>query len=136
MRFLTADYLYPLYINPLKHGVLQISEKGEVISIFEDRKAVSKQKLEFFDGVICPGFVNAHCHLELSHLFGNIHKGKGLLSFIESLKKRSDFNKLEILESIEFAENQMIKNGIVAVGDICNTADTLYQKKKKKFTVL
>ena len=25
----------------------------------------------------------------------------------------------------------MMKNGIVAVGDICNTADTLYQKQKR-----
>ena len=65
MRFLTADYLFPLYMEPLKQGVLQISEKGEVISIFKDRKAVSKKKLEFFDGILCPGFVNAHCHLEL-----------------------------------------------------------------------
>ena len=48
MRFLTADYLYPLHINPLKNGVLQISNKGEVISIFEDRKSVPKEKLEVY----------------------------------------------------------------------------------------
>ena len=131
MRFLTADYLFPLYMEPLKQGVLQISEKGEVISIFKDRKAVSKKKLEFFDGILCPGFVNAHCHLELSHLFGNISRDKGLLSFIASIKKRSEYDKQDILESIESAEKQMIKNGIVGVGDICNTADTLYQKQKR-----
>ena len=74
MRFLTADYLYPLYIDPIKEGVLQISDKGEVISVFEGRKFVPKDKLEFFDGILCPGFINAHCHLEISHLFENVDK--------------------------------------------------------------
>ena len=37
MRFLTADYLFPLHIPPLQEGVLQISEKGEIIAIFENR---------------------------------------------------------------------------------------------------
>jgi len=35
MRFLTADYLFPLYITPLKEGVLQISDDGQVITIFK-----------------------------------------------------------------------------------------------------
>ena len=37
MRFLTADYLFPLSISPIKHGVLQISDKGEVIAVFKNR---------------------------------------------------------------------------------------------------
>ena len=47
-----------------------------------------------------------------------------------SIHKRNDFTKEEILEAIEKAEQEMIENGIVAVGDICNTADTLLQKQK------
>ena len=70
MRFLTADYLYPLHIAPIKGGVLQISDKGEVIAILENRAEVPPEQLEVFEGILCPGFVNAHCHLELSHLQG------------------------------------------------------------------
>ena len=131
MRFLTADYLYPLHTPPLKKGVLQISEKGEVIAIFADRNIVPKDKLEFFEGVLCPGFINAHCHLELSHLFREIDQGKGLLNFLSDVRKRDNFDREYILASIEKAEQQMIKHGIVAVGDICNTADTLAQKQKR-----
>ena len=61
MRFLTADYLYPLYRNPLKEGVLQISETGEIIDVFESRKNIAKEKLEIFNGILCPGIINAHC---------------------------------------------------------------------------
>ena len=130
MRFLTADYLYPLHVDPLKEGVLQISDKGEVIAIFEERKFVSKEKLEVFEGILCPGFVNAHCHLELSHLRGVADKGKGLLDFVTNVQRRNNFDKKDILLEIHHAELQMMKNGIVGVGDICNTSDTLYQKQK------
>ena len=131
MRFLTADYLYPLYTNPIKKGVLQVSDTGEVIAIFENRAVIPKKKLEIFDGILCPGFVNAHCHLELSHLLGETDKGKGFLNFVGNVRKRNDFSKKKIQKAIAAKEQQMIKNGIVAVGDICNTSDTFLQKKKQ-----
>jgi len=130
MRFLTADYLYPLYTNPIKEGVLQISDNNKIVSIFKRRAELPKKKLEIFNGILCPGFVNAHCHLELSHLLGIADKGKGFLNFIGTIQERSAFTKDKILEAIENAEKEMIKNGIVAVGDICNTIDTLFQKQK------
>ena len=130
MRFLTADYLYPLHTIPIKEGVLQISDNGKVVAIFEKRADVPKEKLEIFNGILCPGFVNSHCHLELSHLLGIAEKGKGFLNFVGGIQQRNNFTKDKILETIEKAERQMIKNGIVAVGDICNTVDTLSQKQK------
>jgi cytosine/adenosine deaminase-related metal-dependent hydrolase len=130
MRFLTADYLYPLHTPPLKNGVLQISDKGEVISVIGDRKLVEYDKLEVFKGILCPGFINAHCHLELSHLKGIAKPGKGLLDFISVVQTRHNFDKEEILSAIESAEQQMINNGVVGVGDICNTSDTIFQKKR------
>jgi cytosine/adenosine deaminase-related metal-dependent hydrolase len=130
MRFLTADYLYPLHIAPIKEGVLKISDKGEIIAIFENRAEVQPEQLEIFEGILCPGFVNTHCHLELSHLIGVVEKGKGFLNFIGAVQQRNEFPKENILEAIEKEEQQMIANGIVGVGDICNTIDTLLQKEK------
>jgi len=94
MRFLTADYLYPLHTKPVKRGVLQISDKGEVVTIFSNRNRVPQDRLEVFEGILCPGFVNAHCHLELSHLQGVAKRAKdcwGLLLLFrkeKTLKKR------------------------------------------------
>ena len=130
MRFLTADYLFPLYIAPIKQGVLQISDNKEVIAVFENRSEVPQEKLEVFEGILCPGFVNAHCHLELSHLLGKAEKGKGFLDFIGTIQQRDSYTAIEKQITINKAEQQMITNGIVAVGDICNTTDTLSQKQK------
>ena len=130
MRFLTADYLYPLNTDPIKEGVLQISSSGEVIDVLSHRKSAPKKALEIFNGILCPGFINAHCHLELSHLKGLIEQRKGLLDFIMKIQQKRNFHKNDILAAIENAEKEMLKNGIVGVGDICNTQDTLTQKLK------
>ena len=130
MRFLSADWIYPLHVSPIKDGVLQVSDKGEIINLFDSRSEVSFDKLEIFEGLLCPGFVNAHCHLELSHLLGKAEKGKGFLGFVTAIQERNKFNEEVIQNAIIKAEEQMIKNGIVAVGDICNTTDTLLQKQK------
>ena len=132
MRFLSADWVFPLHIDPIENGIIEISEKGEVVNILEGRNRSLFQNLEIFNGILCPGFVNAHCHMELSHLSGFAEKEKGLINFIEVIQIRKTFTKDHIYESIELAEQDMINNGIVAVGDICNTKDTILQKKKKK----
>jgi len=131
MRYLSANWIYPLHIPPIKEGVIQLSDKGEVVNLFNSRREVPSYKLEIFDGVLCPGFVNAHCHLELSHLLGIAEKGNGFLEFAGTIRKRDDFSEIEKQNEIEKAEQQMIDNGIVAVGDICNTTDTLLQKQKE-----
>ena len=134
MRFLTADYLFPLNTTPIKEGVLQISDDGKVIAIFENRREVSQDKLEIFEGIICPGFVNAHCHLELSHLKGSAEKGKGFVEFSKIIRLRDNYTDSAKKQAIENAEKEMISNGIVGVGDICNKVDTLEKKQKENLT--
>ena len=134
MRFLTADYLFPLYTTPIKEGVLQISNDGKVIAIFENRREVSQDKLEIFEGILCPGFVNAHCHLELSHLKGSAEKGKGFVEFSKIIRLRDNYTDSAKKQAIENAEKEMISNGIVGVGDICNKVDTLEKKQKENLT--
>ena len=66
----------------------------------------------------------------MNGLKGVADKGKGFLDFAVTVQQRNNFCKEEILEAIEQTEQQMIQNGIVGVGDICNTSDTLNQKQK------
>jgi cytosine/adenosine deaminase-related metal-dependent hydrolase len=77
------------------------------------------------EGMLCPGFVNAHCHLELSHMKGIIDKGLGMPGFIQSIIMNRFQPREKVLRSIMEAEQEMISNGIVAVGDISNTTDTI-----------
>ena len=90
------------------------------------------EQIQHFDGIICPGFINAHCHLELSHLKNKIGVNVGLQEFVKQIVAIRKVEEHIIADAIEKAEDEMFTNGIVAVGDICNTLDTLSVKEKHK----
>jgi cytosine/adenosine deaminase-related metal-dependent hydrolase len=60
---------------------------------------------------------------------GLIPKETGLVDFILAILTKRHIAEDIILQSIQDAETEMIEDGIVAVGDICNTTFTLPQKK-------
>ena len=108
--------------------VLVTNEEGVIKDIAPIKEAGDNvQKLE---GIITPGFVNCHCHLELSHMKGLIPEHTGLVPFILSILKQRHATEQEIFTSIQSAEDEMLSNGIVAVGDISNNALSFNQKLK------
>jgi len=90
------------------------------------------EDIQNWEGIIAPGFINAHCHLELSHMKGMIPAHTGLQDFVKQIVGLRKVEDTIIQEAIIAAENEMFDNGIVAVGDISNTIDTLAQKEKQK----
>ena len=90
------------------------------------------EDIQSFDGILSPGFINAHCHLELSHMKDMIPAHTGLQEFVKQIVSLRKIEDHIIEEAIEKAEDEMLANGIVAVGDISNTLDTLAQKEKNR----
>ncbi|HTL10494.1 MAG TPA: amidohydrolase family protein [Chitinophagaceae bacterium] len=81
------------------------------------------------DGILTPGFVNCHCHLELSHLKGAVAPHTGLVDFLCNVISKRGFAAAAIEEAMEKAAQEMFANGTVGVGDICNTTDAIALKK-------
>ncbi|HWY38164.1 MAG TPA: amidohydrolase family protein [Bacteroidia bacterium] len=131
MRFITADIIYPINSAPLKNKVIVVNENGRIEDIVDDT-AADTANIERFKGSICPGFVNTHCHLELSYMKGRIESGGGLHHFIKEVEKIKRPADDEILQGIKDADKEMYRNGIVAVGDICNTANSFAFKETSK----
>lgn len=129
MRKIAADLILPVSLKPIRKGVIIVDEEGKVLKI-DDQRNYNPADLEIYEGVIVPGFVNAHCHLELSHMKGKVDTGKGLIPFITDVVTKRAASTDEISEAIAKAEKEMIENGIVAVGDISNVTDTFSQKAK------
>ncbi len=131
MRKITANYIYPVTSAPIKNGVIVISKSGEILEI-GNRSDFNETELEYHKGIIVPGFINTHCHLELSHLKGLVDTGTGLIDFISHIVKYRDFEATTINEAIELQDKLMWEAGIMAVGDISNKSDTVAVKSRSR----
>ena len=115
----------------LKEGViLVVREDGTVEDLVPEGEV--SDEVESWDGILVPGWINCHCHLELSHLKGAIPDGSGLVDFVLSVVKQRGQKEAGKLEQIKAAEAEMFANGTVAVADICNTIDAIEVKKKSE----
>jgi cytosine/adenosine deaminase-related metal-dependent hydrolase len=105
-----------------ENKVLITQADGTIEAIVEE--AAAGESVRHVEGILMPGLVNCHCHLELSHLKEVIAPHTGLIEFLCSVVTKRNFPAELIQEKIKEAEQEMAQNGIVAVGDIGNTADT------------
>ena len=122
-KYFSANYILPVSSEPLKDGVVAVSDLGEIIKVYDRDSAESiKDPIEYHEGIIVPGFVNSHCHLELSHLHKKVTLGKGLIPFLKSVLKEREASESVIVNAMKKADKMMFDNGIVAVGDTSNTS--------------
>lgn len=110
--------------------ILVTDKVGQVIEIVP--KANAGDEIQKLNGWLSPGFVNSHCHLELSHMKGLIPEHTGLVDFVISIITQRHFPEDEILQAMATAEDSMLANGIVAVGDISNNTSSFPQKAKQR----
>ncbi len=129
-RFHTADWIYPVHSARIYQGVV-VTDEDRIVDV-TTRHHVSSDLLEFHQGILVPGFINTHCHLELSHLKGKAPTGTGLLPFLQHVVKYRDVDPKMIDDAIRDADAYMWNNGIQAVGDICNKADTFLVKQQSR----
>ncbi len=127
MYKIQASYLFPIHQAPIPNGIVVVNENGFILEIATE--GTYNHDITHYEGIICPGFVNAHCHLELSHLKGVLPEKTGLIDFLLPIARiRENYDEQTIMEAIKKGEEEMYNNGIVAVGDICNETKTIPQK--------
>ena len=130
MRRITADYIYPVSSKPLPKGLLEVNDNGEIVSVIPFGQYLLSESIESFKGIIVPGFVNAHCHLELSHLHGKLPEKQGVMKFLSGVQSQRQVSQGIIDAAMHAADSQMKSEGVAAVGDISNTDHSFAIKKQ------
>ncbi|WP_142684226.1 amidohydrolase family protein [Chitinophaga polysaccharea] len=110
--------------------VLILNEDDVVAGIVAESDA--GENVGELDGILCPGFVNTHCHLELSHMKGVIPEKTGLPAFLTQVMQSRHLAGGDYNAIIDKAEQEMWESGISAVGDISNGTATLVKKQQNR----
>jgi len=132
-RKIAAHYVFTGIGKPIKNGILTVDDSGKILDISQSNENLREVAgLEFYSGILIPGFVNTHCHLELSHLKGKINEHTGLPGFVSQINQTRQADDSEIKKAIKKADADMWYNGIVAVGDISNTNHSFETKANSK----
>ena len=128
MKRIAAEYVFTLEPGgPLADGFVEYDDAGTVL-----RTGICdnvREEETFLEGAIVPGFVNTHCHLELSHLQGRFRKGTGMAGFIDQINAlRDTSDRAHRMECAGRWLDTMWRQGVSAMGDISNGDESFLAK--------
>ena len=128
MGRITAEYIYTLDGEPIKNGFVEYEEDGTITAVGQ-----CGADEEVMPGAIVPGFVNAHCHVELSHLHKKFRKGTGMAGFIDQINELRDWAGREVKQQlVQEWMDKMWNDGVSAMADISNDDSSFDIKKSHK----
>ena len=118
LQRVTASYVYTLEADePIRNGFVEYDDAdGRIVNV-----GVCDESEEVLPGAIVPGFVNSHCHVELSHLLGKFVKGTGMAGFIDQINALRDWAGRDKKQKlVKEWMDLMWKRGVSAMADISN----------------
>jgi cytosine/adenosine deaminase-related metal-dependent hydrolase len=123
----TAEYVYTSGpAGVIRNGYVEFDEAdGTILGVGECAPGE-----EVTPGALAPGFVNGHCHIELSHLHGKFRKGTGMAGFIDQINELRDWaGRDEKVRLTKLWMDKMWAAGVSAMADISND-DSSFEVKK------
>lgn len=125
IRVIHADHLLPGDAPPIADGALVVDGQGTILDVGRASDVLPRNAgidVVRVRGVVLPGLVNAHTHLELSAMRGKCAGGRGFVRWVDSLiAHRSEVQAEEEAEAVETAIDELVRAGTVAVGEVTNT---------------
>ena len=130
IRRIAASFVYTLDADePIKNGYVEYdAADGRIVAVGE-----CGPDDEVLSGAIVPGFVNSHCHIELSHLYGKFRKGTGMAGFIDQINALRDWAGADVKARLtQEWMDKMWKDGVSAMSDISNDDSSFKVKSSHK----
>jgi cytosine/adenosine deaminase-related metal-dependent hydrolase len=119
-----ADWVLPVVTRPLRHGWVAI-EGGRIGGVGDD----ASEAIDLGAVALLPGLVNAHTHLELSHLRGQIGRSDTFIDWVRELlrlrRQSPGATTVEVEAGVTGAIAEARGSGTVLFGDVANTLVTV-----------
>jgi cytosine/adenosine deaminase-related metal-dependent hydrolase len=128
MRKLSAHFIFNGY-EWIKNAIVSVDDDGTILDLSVTDFSKETEHTEFYNGILCPGFINTHCHLELSHLKNTFEPKTRLTGFVKQMQQVNRDYSEKVQESITIADKQMQEAGIIACADITNTSNSIAVKE-------
>jgi cytosine/adenosine deaminase-related metal-dependent hydrolase len=117
---LRAGWVAPVDRPPLREAAVAVRD-GRVEWVGPAAQAPAGEARDLGPGVLVPGLVNAHCHLELSHLAGRIPPGGGFVDWVERVVAARGEDAPETVRTRAAAGiEELERTGTAGVGDVSN----------------
>jgi cytosine/adenosine deaminase-related metal-dependent hydrolase len=126
----TARFIYTLdSAEPVINGYVEYDDvDGTIVGI-----GACADGEEVQPGALVPGFVNGHCHVELSHLYKKFRKGTGMAGFIDQINELRDWAGNDVkARLVQEWMDKMWADGVSAMADISNDESSFEVKKAHK----
>jgi cytosine/adenosine deaminase-related metal-dependent hydrolase len=124
MPVYTAEWVVPMTGEPIHRGSISM-EAGRIVGVDDRARA---DAVDLGDAAILPALVNAHTHLELSYLQGQVPPTGRFLDWIRTImatrRQYPDPNDRRILDAACAAIAQARASGTGLFGDVSNTLVT------------
>jgi cytosine/adenosine deaminase-related metal-dependent hydrolase len=117
---LKARYVAPVDRPVIENGVVQI-EAGRITAVDTTTEFPLQMMIDYGDAVICPAFVNAHTHLELSHLFGKVPPSPDLVDWLcrlVTVSKDAPSTPESVARTVNAAIRHSVSCGVTCFGDV------------------
>lgn len=136
----TARYVLPVTSPVIKNGAVYVKD-GIIQDVGKAGRLSRMYKADVFElgrGILMPGFINAHTHLEYGSAQSRLEPGDDFPAWIlEILKNRLVLTKKKAGMSVKKGIDALIKSGVVAVGEISTFGiDRQYLSDAPLYTVL
>ena len=129
MRRIAANYIFPITTDPIRNGYVDFADDGTVTGL--GQMSGETGSTEFYNGILVPGFTNAHCHIELSHLEGKFREATGMSGFIDQINAlRESAPAEERQKAMRRQFEKLYVEGVSAMADISNCDESFAMKSE------
>jgi cytosine/adenosine deaminase-related metal-dependent hydrolase len=137
MRAVHADAVITGDGEVVRDAAVVVDERGAIVDVGPAGELLPRHAgaiVERVHGALLPGLVNAHTHLELSAMRGQVRGGAGFVPWVEQMiGVRAEARPEDDSEAIERAVADLDAFGTAAVGEVSNSMSAVRPLARRGF---